>query len=165
MQTLNCTSGGPLFSDASAVFDLAADVDHSLPGMIDCGETRRLSHSRFARSGFLFILPFEIGGAIGPRFFSTVPSTRTLAFGIFNILAALSVSALLGRFGFKSLAPAGIWIQWSGCRQRYLSRSAIRADRAIFYVGTCAPSQCLRRTTNRIHAEPRKASARAAPTT
>lgn len=69
------------------VFDLAANVDQSLRGMIDGEESRKLWHSRFARSGFLFVILFEIGAVIGLRFPSTVPTTQVLAFEIFNILA------------------------------------------------------------------------------
>jgi len=86
---VNCTTKGALVLDKprKAVFDLAADVDQSLREMIDGEEMRRSWHSRFARSGFLFVLLFEIGGVIGLRFPSTVPSTRMLAFEIFNILS------------------------------------------------------------------------------
>lgn len=77
------------FASRSAVreeFNLAADIDQSLREMIDSEETRRSWHSRFARSGFLFIVLFELAGVMGIRVPSTVPATRVLAFEIFNIL-------------------------------------------------------------------------------
>jgi hypothetical protein len=85
----NCTTNGSKVSDWSRkpVFDLAANIDQSLRGMIDGEESRKLSHSRFARSGFLFVILFELGAVIGLRFPSTVPTSQVLAFEIFNILA------------------------------------------------------------------------------
>lgn len=66
--------------------DLVADVDQSLREMIDGEEMRRFWHSRFARSGFLFIMLFEIASVISLKVPSTLVSTRILAFEIFNIL-------------------------------------------------------------------------------
>jgi hypothetical protein len=85
----NCTTSGSRVSawPKKPVFDLAANVDQSLRGMIDGEESRKLWHSRFARSGFLFVILFEMGAVIGLRFPSTVPTTKVLAFEIFNILA------------------------------------------------------------------------------
>ena len=85
---LNCTTNDSTVQDRSTRqdFDLAAEVDQSLREMVDGEESRRLWHCRFARSGFLFVLLFEIGGVMGLRMPATVPSTRMLAFEIFNIL-------------------------------------------------------------------------------
>lgn len=85
----NCTTKGPTVSDWSKkpVFDLAANVDQSLRGMIDGEESRKLWHSRFARSGFLLIILFEMGAVTGLRFPATVPTSQVVAFECFNILA------------------------------------------------------------------------------
>jgi hypothetical protein len=66
--------------------DLAADVDQTLREMIDSEETRRSWHSRFARSGFLFIITFEIASVISLRVPLTLAFNRLLSFEIFNIL-------------------------------------------------------------------------------
>ncbi len=71
---------------AKQELDLAADIDHSLRGMIDGEETRRLWHSRFARSGFLFIMLFEVASVLSLRIPSALASTRVMAFELFNIL-------------------------------------------------------------------------------
>ncbi len=68
-------------------FDPAADAHHSLRKMLDSEETRHSWHSRFARSGFLFIILFEIAGVLGLRFPSAVQASKIIPFEVFNILA------------------------------------------------------------------------------
>lgn len=97
----NCTTNGLKVSDWSRkpVFDLAANIDQSLRGMIDGEESRKLSHSRFARSGFLFVILFELGAVIGLRFPQRCPPARSLPLRSSTFWPALSVCTSRGRFG------------------------------------------------------------------
>ena len=68
-------------------FDPAADADQSLRQMLDSEETRRAWHSRFARSGFLFIMLFEIAGVLTLRFPAGVRASKIIPFEVFNLFA------------------------------------------------------------------------------
>lgn len=70
-----------------SAFDPGNDVSYSLRGLIHSETTIRSAHSRLVRSGFLFVILFEVGGVLGLHFPATVSLAKIVSFEIFNIVA------------------------------------------------------------------------------